>query len=165
MVELDFTILDVEFEPHAMSPQLVFKLRVANRTSDVAILNVMLNCQLRIEPARRAYGEAEHDRLSDLFGTPERWGQTMQTFLWTHASVAVPAFDTECVVGFRAPCSFDFNVAATKYFEGLGDGEVPLTSCSAALSSTATRTIECRSARSTGRSNAGFACPSRSGAK
>lgn len=24
------------------------------------------------------------------------------------------------------PCTFDFNVAATKYFHGLGDGEVPL---------------------------------------
>ena len=24
------------------------------------------------------------------------------------------------------PCTFDFNVGATKYFHGLGDGEVPL---------------------------------------
>lgn len=126
MVELDFAVVDVEVEPHAMSPQLVFGLRVANRTPAVAILNIMLNCQLRIEPARRAYGKAEHDRLSDLFGAPDRWGQTLLSFLWTHASVSVPAFDAECVVGLRAPCSFDFNVAATKYFGGLEQGEVPL---------------------------------------
>ena len=127
MVDLDFAILGVEVEPYAMSPQLLFNLRVASRTPLVDILNVMLNCQLRIEPARRAYGEAEHDRLSDLFGSPERWGQTLQSFLWTHASVSVPAFNAECVVPLRAPCSFDFNVAATKYFEGLADGEAPLT--------------------------------------
>lgn len=126
MVNLDFTIEDVKVEPHAMSPQLVFGLRVVNGTPDLAILNVMLNCQLRIEPAGRAYGGAEHERLSDLFGAPERWGQTLQTFLWTHASVSIPAFDAECVVGLRAPCSFDFNVAATKYFEGLQDGGVPV---------------------------------------
>ena len=41
-------------------------------------------------------------------------------------SVSVPAFDTECAVNLPVPCSFDFNIAATKYFEGLVDGEVPL---------------------------------------
>jgi hypothetical protein len=127
MVELDFAIVDVKVERHAMSPQFVFDLRIVNKTPDLAILNVMVNCQLRIEPARRGYGGAEHELLSDLFGAPERWGQTLQTFLWTHASVSVPAFDGESVVGLRAPCTFDFNVAATKYFEGLEDGEVPLT--------------------------------------
>ena len=115
MVDLDFAVLDVEVERYAMSPQLVFRLQVSSRTPEVAILNVMLNCQLRIEPALRTYGEAERDSLSDLFGAKERWGQTLLTFLWTHASVSVPAFDKECVVALRAPCGFDFNVAATKY--------------------------------------------------
>jgi Family of unknown function (DUF6084) len=127
MVDFDFAVLDVDVERYAMAPQLLFALRVVNKTPDVAILNAMLNCQLRIEPARRGYGEAEHDRLSDLFGAPERWGQTLQSFLWTHAGVSIPAFDAECSVGLRAPCSFDFNIAATKYFEGLDDGRVPLT--------------------------------------
>jgi hypothetical protein len=26
----------------------------------------------------------------------------------------------------RVPCSFDFNLAATKYFHGLSDGDIPL---------------------------------------
>jgi len=30
------------------------------------------------------------------------------------------------VVDLPVPCTFDFNVASTKYFHGLADGEVPL---------------------------------------
>ena len=91
MVDLDFAVLDVEVERYAMSPQLVFRLQVSSRTPEVAILNVMLNCQLRIEPALRTYGEAEHDSLSDLFGAKERWGQTLLT-VWTTPALR-PAFD------------------------------------------------------------------------
>ena len=46
--------------------------------------------------------------------------------LWTHAGVTVPPFAGETVVELPVPCSFDFNIAATKYFAGLEDGEVPL---------------------------------------
>jgi hypothetical protein len=64
--------------------------------------------------------------LLDLFGTQERWGQTLRPMLWTHTSVVVPPF-TECAtVDMPVPCSFDFNVAATKYFYALEQGEVPL---------------------------------------
>ncbi|MFZ0606941.1 MAG: DUF6084 family protein [Xanthobacteraceae bacterium] len=126
MVDLDFTVQDVEVERHSTSPLLKFALRVTSQTPDVAVLNVMLSCQIRIEPTRRIYGAPEHDMLSDLFGTPERWGQTLQSFLWTHSSMLIPGFDRECVVKLPVPCSFDFNVAATKYFHGIEDGEIPL---------------------------------------
>jgi hypothetical protein len=46
--------------------------------------------------------------------------------LWTHASVAVPPFTGSTVVELQVPCTFDFNVAATKYFAGLEGGEIPL---------------------------------------
>ncbi len=38
----------------------------------------------------------------------------------------VPPFDGEIVSDLLVPCTFDFNVAATKYFSGLEHGEVPL---------------------------------------
>ncbi len=38
----------------------------------------------------------------------------------------VPPFSGSTVVDLPVPCSFDFNVAATKYFYALEDGEVPL---------------------------------------
>lgn len=126
MVDLDFTIEGVEVERHAIAPLLQFILRTKTRTAEAAVLNVLLNCQIRIEPARRAYGQPEHDRLSDLFGAPERWGQTLQSFLWTHTNLLIPAFAGERSDKMPVPCSFDFNVAATKYFHGIEDGEVPL---------------------------------------
>jgi hypothetical protein len=46
--------------------------------------------------------------------------------LWTHTQVVVPAFTGSTVVDLPVPCTYDFNVAATKYFYGLSDGEVPL---------------------------------------
>jgi hypothetical protein len=79
-----------------------------------------------IEPARRRYVTEEQKRLHDLFGEPERWSQTLRSMLWTHASTVVSAFSESASVDLQVPCSFDFNVAATKYFAGLEDGEVPL---------------------------------------
>ena len=35
-------------------------------------------------------------------------------------------FQGSAIVELPVPCTFDFNVAATKYFAGLEDGEVPL---------------------------------------
>jgi hypothetical protein len=64
--------------------------------------------------------------LLDLFGEAERWGQTLRNLLWTHANVIVPSFTGTTLVDLPVPCSFDFNVAATKYFDGLDDGGVPI---------------------------------------
>ena len=52
--------------------------------------------------------------------------QTQRPMLWTHARVTVPAFAESIVVDLPVPCTFDFNVAATKYFYALEEGEVPL---------------------------------------
>lgn len=85
-----------------------------------------MRCQIQLEVTKRKYTDEEQNHLRDLFGETERWGQTLKTMLWTHASVVAPAFKDTCVVDVPVPCTFDFNVAATKYFHGLGDGEVPL---------------------------------------
>ena len=37
--------------------------------------------------------------------------------LWTHASVMVPRFSGSTLTEIPVPCTFDFNVAATKYFQ------------------------------------------------
>ena len=46
--------------------------------------------------------------------------------LWTHASVVIPAFTGSTIADLQVPCTFDFNVAATKYFHGVTDGDIPL---------------------------------------
>jgi Family of unknown function (DUF6084) len=126
MPDLRFTFEKVEVEPFAVTPQLTFVLRLDNLTPDEAIHTVALRAQVQLETTRRLYNPQEQRSLQDLFGEPERWGQTLKTFLWTHVSTIVPAFSADTVVKMPVPCTFDFNVAATKYFAGLEDGEVPL---------------------------------------
>lgn len=126
MVDLDFAVEGATVAQHAATPLLLFALRVTNRTPSIPVETVLLRCQVRIEPTRRRYGEDEQERLSDLFGAPQRWGETLRSFLWTHTSVQVPGFTTDRVIELPVPCSYDFNLAATKYFHGLGDGEAPL---------------------------------------
>jgi Family of unknown function (DUF6084) len=124
--DLSFQVERAEVLPFAASPQLAFKLRVGNRPAAEPIHAVMLQCQVRLEPNKRRYQAAEHEGLRDLFGEPERWGQTMRSTLWTHSNVLVPPFEGSVVVDLMVPCSYDFNVAATKYFHALQDGDVPL---------------------------------------
>ena len=126
MVDLDFAVEHASVAPHAVAPLLLFSLKVTNRTPEIPVRNVMLRCQVRIEPTRRRYGADEQDRLSDLFGAPHRWGETLHGFLWTHTSALIGAFETDCTFELPVPCSYDFNAAAAKYFHGLADGEAPL---------------------------------------
>ncbi|MBA3767206.1 MAG: hypothetical protein H0W99_09505 [Acidobacteria bacterium] len=126
MPDLDFQVEGAESVAHAAAPLLVFKLRIASKDANEAIHSVALRCQIQIEATRRSYNEKEQKRLLDLYGEPERWAQTLRTTLWTHASVIVTPFTGSTIVELPVPCTFDFNVAATKYFAGLEDGEVPL---------------------------------------
>lgn len=126
MPDIDFAITGVEVERHAVAPLLRFALCVSSRSPDCAVLNIMLGTQICIEPTRRRYAAPEQERLSDLFGEPERWGKSLHSFLWTHSSLLVPAFDRECTIDLPVACSYDFNIAATKYFHGVEDGDIPL---------------------------------------
>jgi hypothetical protein len=130
MPELDFQIAAIEIERYAAVPLLLFKLRIVSRhdgAAAVTVSNIMLQCQVRIETTRRHYQPHDQERLVELFGAPQRWRQTMQSLLWTHTSVLVPAFSDSCLVDLPVPCSYDFNIAATKYFYALEQGHVPLT--------------------------------------
>ena len=123
MRELTFTIAGADPVAYAAVPQLAFRLGI---TSDAPIRNLMLQCQLQIEPVRRRYAPEEQQRLVDLFGEPSRWGETVKTMLWTHVPLNVTSFDAKTAVDIVVPCTFDFNVAVTKYLHGLDDGEIPL---------------------------------------
>ena len=79
-----------------------------------------------VQATRRTYAPGEQDALLDLFGKPARWGTTLKTMLWTHASTDVSGFTgtTEAIV--PVPCTHDLTVTAGKYFFALEAGEVPL---------------------------------------
>jgi hypothetical protein len=111
-------------------PLLLFKLRVREAVAaggePTPLHAVTLRCQIRIEPGRRRYTAAEQEQLVDLFGTPERWGQTLRPMLWQHISTVLPPFTGSGGTELSVPCSFDFNLAATKYFAALAGGDIPL---------------------------------------
>ena len=134
MPDLDFVVEGAEIALHSVSPLLLFKLRVTNKSApngsaaSEEIASLALHCQIQIEATRRTYEPVDQARLSELFGVPQRWSQTLRTLLWTHANAAVPSFTDTCTVDLAVPCTFDFNVAAAKYFDALADGkgEIPL---------------------------------------
>jgi hypothetical protein len=126
MPDLKFQIDGAAVVPFAASPQLAFKLRITNQPATEIIHTIAMRAQIQLEVSRRPYSASEQNRMLDLFGSPDRWSQTLRSLLWTHASMVVPSFQGETTVDLPVPCTFDFNVAATKYFEGLEGGEVPL---------------------------------------
>jgi len=126
MPDLQFQVEGAEPVPFTAAPLLALKLRITNAIAEQSIQTIALQCQIQIEATRRKYAATEQERLLDLYGEPERWGQTLRAMLWTHSSVMVPPFQGSSLVDLPVPCTFDFNVAAAKYFAGLEDGEVPL---------------------------------------
>ena len=126
MPDLRLTIENAEVVQYAAAPLLTFKARITNDSSEEIIHTVALRAQIQIEVIRRKYDGEEQARLMDLFGAPDRWGQTLRNMLWTHASVVVPRFTGSVLADIQVPCTFDFNIAATKYFHGLTSGDLPL---------------------------------------
>lgn len=126
MPDLSFAVAGAAVVPYAIAPTLALKLRIANADAAEAIHTVALRCQIQVDVTRRRYTPEEQARMRDLFGEPERWSQTLRSLLWTHVSTIVPSFEGETLADLPIPCTFDFNVGVTKYFEGLTSGEIPL---------------------------------------
>jgi hypothetical protein len=126
MPDLDFQVTDATPATHGMTPLLRFSLRVTNRTPGEAIQAVALNAQIQLQCPQRSYNAREKERLSELFGTPERWGETLRNRLWTHVNATVSAFSGSTEVMLPVPCTYDLNVSSAKYLHALEDGEVGL---------------------------------------
>lgn len=126
MPDLNFEIVGAAPVRDMVTPALAFDLRVSNTPAEL-IQAVLLRCQIQIETARRRYSPSEQDQLRDLFDEPQRWGQTLRPLLWTNASVNLPAFTGSLVYPIPVPCTYDLNVAITKYFHALIGDTVPLT--------------------------------------
>jgi hypothetical protein len=124
--DLRFQIEDAAPTPNAASPQIAFKLRVTDVEAG-AIHSIALRAQVQIEPVRRRYTAAEQQRLKELFGSPERWSESVHPLLWANLNVGVTSFSGSTVIEVPVPCTFDFNVAVTKYIYGLENGEIPVT--------------------------------------
>ncbi|MFZ0706813.1 MAG: DUF6084 family protein [Candidatus Korobacteraceae bacterium] len=127
MPDLSFRIEGAKALAYAAVPTIALGLRISNTPAEQPVHTIVLRCQTQIEPSKRRYSCEEQSRLHDLYGEPSRWGQTVKPLHWMNTTVTVPSFSGETDVDLELPCSFDFNVAATKYFHALEAGEVPLT--------------------------------------
>lgn len=127
MSELDFTLVGIEPTRHAAAPHLLFRIVLEQRDpSPVPIRNILLHVQIRFDPHLRSYDALSRERLFELFGAEEQWSRTLHSMLWTHVDFVVPRFSRRTIVELPVPCSFDFNIAATRYFDGMHDGTIPL---------------------------------------
>jgi hypothetical protein len=122
--QLDFAVLGAAPLEHAAAPTLRFDLEVTS--AETLIRSILLDVQVQIPARRRAYDEGEVERLYDLFGAESGWGSTLRNLLWTRTTLVVPAFTKTTVAHLDIPCTYDLDVVASRYFDALAGGEVPL---------------------------------------
>ncbi|MCP3770256.1 MULTISPECIES: DUF6084 family protein [Streptomyces] len=120
-----FACTGVRADAYAAGPTLVFRLRVT-ASPGTRVHALALRCQIRIEPARRGYGDAEAEALADLFGERSRWGSSLQPVQFAQVPVMVQGFTGETETDLVVPCTYDMDIASSRYFHALEEGEVPL---------------------------------------
>jgi len=125
MAELVFDWLGARAERYSAVPSLTLCLRISE-TSGQRVDAIALRCQIRIEPHRRRYSDAEAERLHDLFGDRSRWADTLKPLQFTTVPVMVPGFTGSTALDLPVPFTYDLQISATRYFASLDDGEVPL---------------------------------------
>jgi hypothetical protein len=123
--ELAFTVDDVSPLEHSAVPTLAFAIRMES-AGGVAVRSVTLTVQLRIAATRRRYDDREREALLEIFGQADQWGRSLRSLHWCNVTVNVGPFTGATVVDLPVACTYDLDVAATRYFDALGGGEVPV---------------------------------------
>ena len=125
MAELAFDCTGARVDKYALAPSMSFVLRIAETTGQ-KVDAIALRCQIRIEPARRRYSDAEAERLNDLFGDTQRWADTLKPLQFATVSTMVPGFTGSTEVDLPVMLSYDLEIGSVRYFAGLEAGDVPL---------------------------------------
>jgi len=123
--ELSFSVEDASALEHAAAPTLRFGLRIETDAS-ARVRSILLHTQVQIAARRRRYEAGEEERLFELFGEPQRFASTLRTLPWTRQTQVVPPFTGDAAVDVLVPCTYDFEVAASRYLHALDEGTVPL---------------------------------------
>jgi hypothetical protein len=125
MAELSFDCIGARADRYAVVPSFTLTLRISETTGQ-PIDAIVLRCQIRIEPVRRRYTDAEAERLNDLFGETQRWSDTLKPLQFTLLTAMVPSFTGSTELDLPVPFSYDLEIASTRYFSALDSGEIPL---------------------------------------
>lgn len=126
MPDLDFTVESAEVLPYAAVPTILFRLGIGNAVEGEEVNSISLRTQIRISATGRRYGDAEQEKLRELFGEPHQWKDTLRSVLWTNTNTIVTGFSGGAVFEMPVTCTYDFDVVGTKYFAALEDGGIPL---------------------------------------
>jgi hypothetical protein len=123
--EPEFDVTSAAPLAYAAAPTMVF---AATATEDLGreIQSISLTAQVMIDPAKRGYDPDTRARLEELFGPPASWAPATQGLAWARVGTVVPAFVGSATFALEIPCTYDLEVAASKYFYALQDGDVPL---------------------------------------
>jgi Family of unknown function (DUF6084) len=125
MAELVFDWIGARAERYSAVPSLTLSLQISETTGQ-PVDAIALRCQIRIEPQRRRYSDAEAGRLHDLFGDTSRWADTLKPLQFTTVAVMVPGFSGRIQLDLPVPFTYDLEIASTRYFASLDDGVAPL---------------------------------------
>jgi len=125
MAELVFDCVGAAAERYAVTPAMTLRLRIAE-TTGARVDAIALRVQLRVEPHRRRYSAAEAERLHDLFGDPGRWAESVKPLQFNTLSTMIPGFTGSVEQDLQVPCTYDLEIASTRYFAALDDGIIPL---------------------------------------
>jgi hypothetical protein len=125
VAELAFDCIGAHPDKYAVAPSMSLTLRIAE-TTGIKVDAIALRCQIRIEPTRRRYSDAEAERLNDLFGDTKRWAETLRPLQFTTVSVMVPGFAGSTDLDLPVMLSYDLEIGSVRYFAGLESGEIPL---------------------------------------
>ena len=103
MAELSFDFIGARAERYAVAPSFTLQLRISETTGQ-RVEAIALRCQIRIEPMRRRYTDAEAERLNDLFGDTKRWSDTLKPLQFAMLNAMVPTrWCGACVWRHNAP--------------------------------------------------------------
>jgi hypothetical protein len=123
--EPEFAITGAAHLAFSATPTMVFSATAESLTGH-EIQSIALSVQVMIDPARRGYDPDTRRRLAELFGPPASWTPSTQGLAWARVSALVPGFAGSTMFALEVPCTYDLEVAATKYFYAVADGYVPL---------------------------------------
>jgi Family of unknown function (DUF6084) len=121
----EFWVLDADTLAFAAAPTLVFRLRIKDG-SEREIYTVALSVMIQLEAIQRPHDDEARERLRDVFGEPERWGDTARAVLWAKQDVLVPSFTGSTTFDLQVPCNSDLELATARWFEAVADGVAPL---------------------------------------
>jgi Family of unknown function (DUF6084) len=122
--DLSFNVEDAGAADHAAVPTMRFALRI--EAGGCLVRSILLQTQIQIAARRRRHEEQEEERLFELFGGRAHWGRSLRTLLWTRHTQVVPQFTGSTTVDLLVPCTYDFDVVASRYLLALDGGDLPL---------------------------------------